>query len=366
MDQSNIRRRLAILRETREVSQANLASVLGFNDRQTLSDIESGKRAITFEEIDRAANHFGVDVDYFTDPLQLAGEARFSWRTTQGDLDAFEAQAGGWIATYRHLSRLKGESINSSLTQVGLDHRSTFEDAWLEGEAVSKSLGLGDVPALKLAQVLEEKQDTLVLNVEAGAGISGAACQLGSLNTIIINRREYEGRRNFDLAHELFHLITWEKMPPRRIDSPSENLPPKVRRIEYLADNFAAGLLMPTAALDAYRASRGFTKDEPALAEWIRTAASHFRVSGDAMRWRVACVGWITQAAARRLDAAALRVEMNTTTPLRFSRRFVETIGWGMSLGHISVRRTAQIMGTSVDDLADLFSEHGLKCPFDL
>jgi hypothetical protein len=57
---------------------------------------------------------------------------------------------------------------------------------------------------------------------------------------------------------------------------------------------------------------------------------------------------------------------MNTAAPLRFSRRFVETLGWGLSLGHISVRRAAQVIGTSVDDLADLFSEHGLKCPFDL
>jgi uncharacterized protein DUF955 len=38
-------------------------------------------------------------------------------------------------------------------------------------------------------------------------GISGVACQLQAGDAILINRQENEGRRNFDLAHEIFHVL---------------------------------------------------------------------------------------------------------------------------------------------------------------
>lgn len=369
MNQATIRRRLTTLREARKSTQAELAGVLGFNDRQTLSDIESGKRLIAFAELSKAANHFGVNIDYFTDPLQLAGEARFSWRklpTADNNLAAFEELAGGWIATYRHLCRLKGESVNSSLTRVGLTAKSSYEEAWDQGDAVSRTLELGEVPASKLFQALEEKLDTLVLYVDTVAGISGACSQLGPLNAIIINRREAEGRRNFDLAHELFHLLTWEEMAPQRIEDGTQG--GKYKRIESLADNFAAGLLMPTQSIASYIETHPLPISEAELAGWIRDAAIHYRMSGEAMMWRLKCLTYIKGTTAKRLTAAEVRVELpsNGDRIPRFSRRFVETVGWGIEAGHLSVRRAAQVIGVTVDDLADLFTEHGQKTPFDL
>lgn len=369
MDQAMIRRRLFALRKSRKVSQAELSDVLGFNDRQTLSDIESGKRLVAFDEIDRAARHFGVSVDYFSDPLQLAGEAEFSWRKTLDDGDdvqEFESHAGSWIATFRYLRQLQGESVNSSLTQVGLNQFSSFEDAQSEGDAISRALELGEVPAVSLPQILEDRLDVLFLYVDASTGISGAASKLGPLNVIIINRREYEGRRNFDIAHELFHLITWDKMTPRRIEG-DVDVPKKYRRIEKLADNFAAGVLMPNYAVEKFVADSPVPTVEAELAPWIRSGAARFRVSGEAMKWRLKCMGYISQAAATRIEPAAVRVEAaGDSQPPLFSRRFVETIGWGLEMGHISVRRAAEVIGGTIEDLADLFSSHSLKTPFDL
>ena len=53
MDQTTIRRRLQGLRESRSLNQAKLADVLGFKDRQTLSDIELGKRNVAPDELVR-------------------------------------------------------------------------------------------------------------------------------------------------------------------------------------------------------------------------------------------------------------------------------------------------------------------------
>lgn len=368
MDQATIRRRLVALRGARGNTQEELATALEFNDRQTLTEIEAGRRQITFAELSKASHYFGVKLDYFTDPLRLAGEAKFSWRRTLDvgvDLDTFEDRAGGWIAAYRHLSRLRGDSVNSSLTQIGLTTKSSYEDAWAEGEAIARNLELGDVPAAKLAKALEERWDTLVLYVNALTGVSGAACQVGAMNAVIINRREPEGRQNFDLAHEVFHLITWWKMEPKRIEGDVE-LTAAYKRIEALAENFAAGLLMPTQSIEMHIAENPLPKDTAQLVQWIRSAASLFMVSGDAMRWRLCCLKRISKATAKKLDAASIRVLSTNAPPPQFSRRFVEVLGWGIEQGHISVRRAAEVTGATIDDLADLFSEHGLKTPFDL
>jgi Zn-dependent peptidase ImmA (M78 family) len=371
MDQATIRRRLQALRERREVNQTDLAQALGFNDRQTLSDIELGKRLIAPVDLVRAAEFFGVDTGYFTDPFELAGEANFSWRQAAAadDLESFEQRAGGWIAAYRHLSRLKGESVNSLLPQVGLNPKSSFEEAADEGDAVARALGLGDIPAVSLAAVLEQKLDTLILHVDTVAGVSGAACQLGPLNTIIINRRESAGRRAFDMGHELFHLITWREMAPAHIEEEGK-LSRDQKRIEQLADNFAGGLLMPRhVVVGLIDKSALPSSDTAAQAHWIREAATQLGVSGPAMKWRLVALTLLKNAVAQRIDDGMLRVDCTANgaaLPPRFSRHFMATLGWGIEQGHLSVRRAAHMIGTSVDDLAVLFTEHGLKTPFDL
>ena len=66
---------------------------------------------------------------------------------------------------------------------------------------------------------------------------------------ILINRNESEARRFFDLAHELFHALTWDAMKADHRESNSVEARTKGKRIEQLANNFAAALLMPLASL---------------------------------------------------------------------------------------------------------------------
>lgn len=370
MDASVIRLRLQALREKSGMTQEELARSLGFKDRQTLSQIELGERKLGFQEMLLAAEVFGVGVDYFTDPFELAGEGKFSWRQMNTDVQAlgqFENKAGRWIAAFRYLSKLRGDSIHSSLRRVAVTHRSTFEDAIAEGEAIGAALRLGDVPSARLGESLQDELDTLVLYVDAIRGISGAACQLDQLNAVLINRSEPAARRAFDLAHELFHLLTWQTMPPQHIES---DLTAKrnEKRTEQLADSFAAGLLMPSKTISTLIAGSP-RPNGAALTGWLRESAAKLGVSGSALKWRLVNMNLLTKAEASAAPDEGLRAHVDdvlSETPARYSKRFVSVMSWGIDEGHVSVRRIAQLLDTSVDDLRDLFAEHGLSAPFDL
>lgn len=365
---SLIPRRLRALREARGVTQQRLAEILGFKDRQTLTKVESQERRLTAEELVKASEFFAVSLGYFTDPFRLEGEARFSWRRQQNvatdKLQNFENCAARWIGLFRALAIGQGQEVRPLGFRVPLQHTSTFEEAWKIGEATASQMELGKAPALGLRDAIE-RLGTLVLYVDAIPEVSGAACQLASvhaLNVILINRRESLYRRKFDLAHEFFHLLTWDAMPPRHFES----LKPtgKEQRIERLADNFASGLLMPMFALEPHLDA----KAEKDINLWLNSVATSLGVSSSALRYRLKNNRCISAAEAAQIDESKLRnngvAEVQDEMPALFSRRFMEVLQCGLEQGSISVRRVCSLLDITIDELKDTFDSHQVKAPF--
>ncbi|MGK7295951.1 MAG: helix-turn-helix domain-containing protein [Candidatus Wenzhouxiangella sp. M2_3B_020] len=369
MDASRIRRRIVALRERAGMKQADLARTLGFNDRQTVSAIETGERKVSADELVRLADVFGVELSAFSDPYVILDGASFSWRRNEVQdsvIEQFEDRAKGWMALYRHLSRLAGEPVNSLVPNLGLTERSSFEEAALAGESIAHQFDLGAVPSAGLERMLDEQLEVMVLHVDAPEEISGAACRLDGLNFVLVNRAEPASRRAFNLAHELFHLATWEQMTPAHIES--VRLDGRGRpRAEQLADNFASGLLMPSRVINDLRQHHP-QPDGAGLADWISALARELGVSGPAMKWRLANLGLIGAAKATRINDDELHPGSGAgqRSPLPFSRRFVERLHWGLDRGHLTVRRAAKLMGMNIDDLAALFQVHAAPVPFDL
>jgi len=369
MNDSRIRRRIAALRENFNMTQADLAEALGFRDRQTVSTIETGDRKVSAPELVKLADIFGVELPFFSDPYILVNEGRFSWRRNdlpEDDIAQFEEKAKGWLALYRHLSRLAEVPVNSLVPTLALDQESRFEEASAEGEAIARQFDLGPVPARRLEDALNKKLNALVLQIDAPQGISGAACRLGGLNVVLVNRSEAPARRAFNMAHELFHLATWNQMPPEHIESV------RVRRggnprPEQLANAFAGGLLMPRTSLDPLL-ERHARPDTDLRAEWIKTLAASMGVSGQAMMWRLVDMGELARAQAGRISADALRMEPDSETPVPpvFSQQFVNRLHWGLDNGYLTVRKAAQVMSMTIDDLHALFESYGMPLPFDL
>lgn len=367
-----INRRLKYAREQHGLTQAQLTEKLGFKDRQTLAAIEAGQRKVSAEELLRAMQVLSVDLDFLTDGFRLVGEGSFSWRVdrkaTDELLGKFEERAGRWIATYRRLGEIQGVRTTVLQPRLALNERSTFEDAAAAGEALGLEWELGEKPAIALERAIETRLGALLLYVDAPRGISGAACVLPGLNTILINRNESEGRRNYDLAHETFHLLTWEQMPPEHREAIQGDRRGKSRhnRVEQLADNFAAALLMPERALAPFWQARG-NED---INAWLNRTASEFLVSAQALKWRLANLGWLTRADLLDVIDARLtangRPEKEQQTPRLYCDSFVRRLHVALAKGQLSVRRAASLLETTIEDLADLFRAYQLPVPFDL
>lgn len=364
-----INRRLKHARERAGLTQAQLSESLGFKDRQTLAAIEAGQRKLSAEELVRAIGALGVDLEFLTDPFRMVGEGQFSWRadsrmTPQG-LQDFEDRAGRWIATYRKLGPQSDVSSSALKFSLPITVKNAYEDARAAAETLGREWDLGEVPALRLEARLREKIGALVLYVDAPAGISGAACQLPGLATILVNRNEPEGRRHYDVAHEAFHLLTWEQMPPEHTES---DIPRggKGNRVEQLADNFASALLMPERTLVPLWQARG----DQDIHDWLNETATGLMVTSVALKWRMVQLELFGKADLldiqdRRLTANG-RPRDGLPVPKLFSTEFVARIHAALAEGQLSVRRASGLLGLKIDELAALFRDYGLPVPFDL
>jgi Zn-dependent peptidase ImmA (M78 family)/transcriptional regulator with XRE-family HTH domain len=373
MPDNHIGERLKQLRETQKLDQAAMAEILGLKDRQSVSAIELGHRKVTADELVRVIGHFKVTLDWLTNSFLLAGKNEvFSWRQKDiapADLDSFEAIAGEWIGAYRELSLQNGTPLRVLLPRLGLNYNSHQDEAGEAGEQVAKELDLGDKPAFRLADTLQARHGILVLMVDAPMGISGAACRLSALNAILINRHERIGRRTTDIAHEFFHLLTWMEMKPARVEAsgalgeaPKTNASARNQKIERLADAFAAGLLMPSYALDQLPAPHGD------LAAWLIEAADFLGVSARSLKWRM--VNSKRAPELERVTNDELRGANlgrgNTVLPPLFSKPFIETLATAIDQGNISISRAAQLVGVPRDDLGALFASHQVDAPAEL
>ena len=352
----------------RNLSQDSLARLFGFKDRQTISAIETGLRRVTAEELLLAVEKLDAPLEYFTDPFLLAGEGRFSWRQSGVDaeqLAAYEHDAGRWIAAFRALAPQVGRDAPLLRRTLGLTATRVSKMRCRPANGSSVNSNWAPVPALRLADVMERELGILVLMVDASDGISGAACRLPELDTVLIARREVAGRRHFDLAHELFHILTWDTMPPEHSEEARET---GGNRVEQLANNFAAAVLMPADALARFGGWSHLVEGD--LIARLNSAADDLHVTSSALRWRLVALGELTAAAARSLPEPALRNNghdaVEAPLPPLFSKPFVEVLALAIDKGLVSVRRAAALLDATVEDLSQIFTAHEVEGPVEL
>lgn len=361
--QTTIAKRIKAAREEAGLTQQQLSDALGFKDRQTVAAIEAGIRKISADELLVAMKILGKDLEYFTDPFRLDGEGSFSWRSSpevEDRLGDFETRAGSWLALYRTLAERKPASAPLSLS---LTPKSSYEDAHRAADWLGTEWQLGDTPAGNLETAIRDRLRALVLHVDAPQGISGAAFRLPEFNAILINRKEPLGRRNFDLAHELFHLLTWETIRPAHTESGMLNAK---GRPEQLANCFASAILIPERVVRSWldQIPTFPHKDRVYWNNWLNDRAFELRVSTPALQWRMVQLGLLPKGDVD--NALDWYAEREMETPPAFSGEYMRTLGSGVEQGKVSVRKVASLLGLTVDELAALFRAHRIDVPFDI
>lgn len=250
--------RLKQARNTLGLTQGQVSELTNLGS-STLSEFESGTREPKLAQLKRLADAYRRPLDYFLADSEPAREVVL-WRERPASPRAEELQCRllTLARQYHKLEMLCEERRAHELPRYegsveGFDR----SDAIRLAHDFRGKMGLGDRPGLVLLKVLEEHCKLKVFHM-AFEPHGSAACTIDPEGgaSILLNANHNRQQRNSDLAHELFHLLTWEVF--RKADPITESTAPTHE--EKLADLFAASLLIPEEALriavDSVRGSR--------------------------------------------------------------------------------------------------------------
>ena len=363
--------RFRAVRKQNTLSQDQVAKLFGFKERQIVSAIETGIRRLSAAELIRAVEVFDTTIDYFTDPFQAVDQVEFSWSQRGVEshvLEEFELKAGSWLAAYRYLAPKVGKNLPLMQKSLRLNRGARYEDAMAAGDRFVREFCLGKIPARRLIEVLQNDLSILILMVDSPTGILGASCHLQEYDALLVSRREVTERRNFDIAHQLFHILTWDLMPPQHSPE-SENS--KMNRIEILADNFAGAVLMPHETIDRYEGWNEFSEKQ--LIRKLNLVADELQVSAVALKWRLVMLDKISKHTANAISDRQLRYNSkssqkakDTLLPELFSKPYMDVVGQSIDRGLVSARRMCKLLDLTVDDLNDIYIAYSLPYSVDL
>ncbi|MBW1693951.1 MAG: ImmA/IrrE family metallo-endopeptidase [Deltaproteobacteria bacterium] len=308
---SLMQKRVAEARETAGYSLSEATKLLGFNNYQTLSAIERGTRNINANELSAVARLYGRSLDYFfeeevfPDPVPL-------WRKL-ADADEKRVQRHfiSFLESYSKVENLlslkrRWKGIQKSYERTDFLHRG-FELADRLGAEIGDFLWLGSRPASSLLNVLENDLRVKILHLPLENGISGASVVDEHLGAgMLINANDVPWRRSFDLAHELFHIVTWNVFNRGEVGDGTVKTRP-----EQFADAFASSLLLPQEHL--LTALEEVTINKTIRLVDIIELSKDFEVSTDAISWRLVNLKVLKKEQVQKIIQHPKRKELDRT-----------------------------------------------------
>lgn len=339
------------LRESRDrlgLSQDDVAQRTSIGV-STLSEFENGKREPRLAQLKQLAQIYHRNLAFILDDSSLEPDVVL-WRSRPDSLIAntLEAQLIELAEQYRLLEEVCEQAAEPELpweTKKGPGYR--YSDASHLALRTRKNLGLGDRPGQSLLHVLEEVCNVKVFHFHFEPS-GTAACSLTDRYgaAVLLNSRNVRWRRNFDIAHELFHLLTWKLF--RKGGSESISIPSDFE--EKLATCFARNLLMPEEvfrdAVDSQRDAAGFLSIDGLL-----EVAREFDVSAEAV---VRQIGFVYRMTDMQIDAILAQVQQHVwkwdrdgDTPPTRPQRFVALARQALRKGLISTGKYAEFVGVS-------------------
>ena len=351
----DIGRRLKIARDAigYTLEKAEQESGIG---KSSLSEFENAKREPKFSQLSKLAEIYKKRIEFFLSD-ELPGPNMVLWRDapeTEEEIKITEAEFQELCEQYHKLEILTGEAKSVKLPHPDVRDPEEFDfgKAELFAKQVQDTFRLGDVPIASLKRILEEMYYIKIFYLDfKGSAISIVSKEFGP--AILLNRRNKQWRRSYDLAHELFHILTWDVFRSKSKEA-SENE-------EKLADAFASRLLMPEESIkDKVRAS--MNEDGQISFNQLDDIARKFDVSLEALIYRIATIyRFKKKETATYIDSAKKHLgtckPRASYSPNKLPERFCDLAQLALREGKLSLMQFKKYMGLSYKEAQEYLTE---------
>jgi len=316
----------------------------------SLSEFENGKREPRLSQLAALARVYKKPITFFLED-ETPSQETVLWRERPSqNAEAIEHDFLELCRRYSNLERWCNDVIAPELPNVNQSQSSfSFLRAEEVAQKVRKELNLGDRPSFSLLQVLEDKCGVKIFHQKIEP--SGTAASVKSVRygwAILLNSKNSQARRNFDLAHELFHLLTWEVFG-HNLEGQS-GLPNAEE--ESFANAFASYLLMPDEEMRSAVEKR--KRDNKLSLAAIGEIAHQFQVSAEAAVWRVHRLYGLdrekTITAIKQISGRHSYGQAQSETGdelLRLPGRYQDLAYRALQQGELSIKKFAEYMNIS-------------------
>jgi len=343
----NIHERLRHARERAGLTGVQAAAATGIGG-STISEFESGKRTPSLSQLQRLATAYRRSTAFFFDEGPIATDVVL-WRERPAEgAEDVETRFLRFCEQYHNLEVWCGERTPQALPLAdGGTGTFGYPDAQRLAKQVRDQMQLGDRPGAVLLRVLEEIWGVKVLQAAFEPSGTAACAQSETFGAaVLLNALNARWRRNYDLAHELFHLLTWRLFRKAGEDAVAR----AGDHEEKLANCFASHLLMPEEAVRAAVEER--TRNGRVAMEALFDVARQFDVSIEALIWRLHFLRRSPAGAEQtRKDiecaqrVARLYEQRERDEPLPWPARYQALAVKALRHGEISLGRFAEYLG---------------------
>jgi Zn-dependent peptidase ImmA (M78 family) len=173
---------------------------------------------------------------------------------------------------------------------------------------------------------------------------------------ILLNKNNKMWRRNYDLAHELFHILTWNvfRKGISAIAKPTE-------LEEKLADAFASRLLLPTDSVKE-RVDGAMGSERKIGLEKLHEIAREFGVSLDALLWRMVYLynmpaENVQKYIQRARSVESIRPARHSDIPDELPERYCSLAIRALKEGRLSMMQFAKYMDISYSEAQEYLTD---------
>jgi Zn-dependent peptidase ImmA (M78 family)/transcriptional regulator with XRE-family HTH domain len=354
--------RISNRREALGLTQRELASQVGFSSSEIMSQIELGKRDVKAWELAKISQILYTNISEFLADKESDSPPPILWRVLPSEQkEAKEAKFLNFCQQYSLLENLSGTVIRKRIPQKEVNPSTlTFRVAQRLALEVREEFGLGDRPASLLVKTLEDNYGVKILYDDMDEG--SAATTIGDFGpAILMNKREAPWRRNYNFAHECFHLITWDSIPPKILKE-NKSL---WDNVEKKAEVFASCLLLPEESIRVEIEGRKIN-NEIEYSDLIEVARK-YDVSTKALLYRLLNIGIVKRHIVnsiledeqfRNLDRSSMHDFW--WNPPQLPERYVRLAYVAYRKGNLSRAKLARLLGVNLLDITKTLQRYDL------